>query len=86
MWINVWWLRVQKTKPLGKGSFLKNLLHTLGMNKDSVSLLVSLTETKPSGSAHMHYVHPGFVRTAWLKAEQSKARAIMEMERRKAFP
>jgi hypothetical protein len=72
-------------KPLGKRSFLKILLHALRMNKDSVSFVVSLTETMPSGSARMHYVHPGFVRTAWLKAEQAKAMAIMEMERRKAF-
>jgi len=77
---------MRKIKPLGKGSFLKILLHALGMNKDSVSPLVSFTETKPSGSARMHYVYPGFVRTAWLKAEQAKARAIMEMERRRAFP
>jgi hypothetical protein len=70
-------------KPLGKGSFLKTLLLALGMDKDSVSPWPSHAETKPSGS--LNCVAPGFVRTAWLKAEQAKANALMEIERRKAF-
>ena len=71
-------------KPLGKGTFLKTLLLALGMDKDAVSPWPSHVGTKPSGSAG--YVAPGFVRTAWLKAEQAKANALIEIERRKAFP
>ena len=71
-------------KPLGKGSFLKTLLLALGMDKDSVSPWPSHAAIKPSGS--LSYVAPGFVKTAWLKAEQAKANALMEIERRKAFP
>ena len=70
-------------KPLGKGSFLKTLLLALGMDKDSVSPWPSHAAIKPSGS--LNCVAPGFVRTAWLKAEQAKANALMEIERRKAF-
>jgi len=71
-------------KPLGKSSFLKTLLRALGSDEDSVSPWPSHAETKSSGS--LSHVHPGFVRTAWLEAEQAKARALIEMERRKAFP
>ncbi len=71
-------------KPLGKGSFLKTLLLALGMDKDSVSPWPFYAETKPSGS--LSYVPSGFVKTAWLKAEQAKAKALIEIERRKAFP
>jgi hypothetical protein len=71
-------------KPLGRGSFRKTVLRALGMDKDFVSPCAYLAETKPSGS--VSYVYPGFARTAWLEAEQAKAKAIMEMERRKAFP
>jgi len=71
-------------KPLGKGTFLKTLLLALGMDKDSVSPWPSHAETKPSDS--LSYVPSGFVKTAWLKAEQAKAKALIEIERRKAFP
>ena len=74
---------MRKIKPLGKGSFLKTLLRALGTDKDSVSPWPSHAETKPSGS--VSYVYPGFVRTAWLEAEQAKVQALIEMERRKAF-
>ena len=70
--------------PLGKGSFLKTLLLALGMAEDSVSPWPSHVATKPSGS--LSYVPSGFVKTAWLKAEQAKANALIEIERRKAFP
>jgi len=71
-------------KPLGKGSFLKTLLRALGTDKDAVSPWSSHAETKSNGS--LCHVHPGFVRTAWLEAEQAKSQAFIEMERRKAFP
>ena len=70
-------------KPLGKSSFLKTLLRALGTDENSVSLWPSHAETKSNGS--LSHVHPGFVRTAWLEAEEAKAQAVMEMERRKAF-
>ena len=74
---------MRKMNPVGKGSFLKTLILALGMDKDSVSPWPSHAATKPSGS--LNYVAPGFVKTAWLKAEQAKANALMEIERRKAF-
>jgi len=70
-------------KPLGKGSFLKTLFRALVTDKDAVSPWPSQAETKPSGSVSC--VYPGFVRTAWLKAEEAKAQVLIEMERRKAF-
>ena len=70
-------------KPLGKGSFLKTLHRALGTDKDAVSFWPSQAETKPSGSGS--HVYPGFVRTAWLEAEEAKAQALIEMERQKAF-
>lgn len=76
----VWWFRMRKMKSLGKGSFLRGLLRALGIDRDSTILLPPRAETQPSVS--MIYSSHALKQTAWLEAEQAKAKAIIELQRK----
>jgi len=72
---------MRKMKPLKKGSFLSGLLHALGIDSDSAIPLPSQAEPQPSVS--MSYASHTLLRAAWREAEQVKAKAIIELQRRR---
>ena len=71
---------MRKMKPLKKGSFLRSLLRALGIDRDSATPLPFQAELKPSVS--MSYASHTLIRTAWQEAEQVKAKAIIELQRK----
>lgn len=72
---------MRKMKPLKKGSFLKGLLRALGIDSDSATPLPSQVEPQPSVS--MSYTSHTLRQTAWQRAEQAKAKAILELQRKR---
>ena len=71
---------MQKTKPLEKGSFLRSVLHALGMDRSSAAHLPTQDEAQLGVSvSNADYVS---TRTAFLEAEHNKGKAIMELRRK----
>jgi len=68
-------------KSLKKGSFLKGLLRALGIDRDSTIPLPSQAEPQPSVS--MSYTSHTLRQTAWQRAELAKAKAIIELQRKR---
>jgi len=73
-----------KMKPSGKGSFLRGLLRALGIDRESALPLPFQAETQPCVS--MSYTSHALERTALQEAEQAKAKAIMELQRKSMRP
>ncbi len=71
---------MRRTKPLERRSFIKGLLHALGINRDSAMPLPSNVEARPS--VRMNNASYTLARTAWQEAEQAKAKAIIELQRK----
>jgi len=71
---------MRKIKPLKKESFLKDLLRALGIDRDSATPLLSQAEPQPSVS--MSYASHTLRQTAWQEAEEARAKAIIELQRK----
>lgn len=74
---------MRKTKPVGKGSFARRILRILGKASGFELPIPSREEKHPGVSAYnTHCDFHKVLRNAMLQAEQSKAKAIMEYQRR----
>ena len=75
---------MRKIKPLGKGSFARKMLRALG--KDSGFEQTFPCQEKKHLSVSVGYAHYGFhkeLRNAMLEAERKKAKALMELQKRR---
>jgi len=71
---------MRKIKPSRKGYFLRGLLRALGIDRDSATPLPSQAE--PQSGVSKSYTSHTLRQTAWQEAEQAKAKATIELQRK----
>ena len=72
---------MRETRPLERRGFRRGLLRALGIGKESAIYISSEAATQPSVSLN-NTGHP-LVQTAWREVEQAKAKAVVELQRKR---
>ena len=77
-------IKMKRIKPLKKGSLTGKILRLLGPNRGFEEPSNDQEEITPVGiPANNYYINRKEIETALLEAEQKKAKALMEWQRRR---